>query len=132
MRTVILLVALSAITMGYGQSDGKISAIDFVQILNANKEETLFYYENNWKVLRDKALEKNYIASYLLLETPFSPEEPFQIMLITTYPNQKDYEQREERFDELIAERGPIRLMNQKKPGDFRKILFSKLAYHRH
>lgn len=132
MKTVTLLITLCAITIGYGQNDRKISRIDFVQILNENKEEVLFYYENNWKVLREMALEKNYIHSYELLETPFSEDEPFQLMLITTYLNQKEYDQAEERFDKLIAERGPLRLMNEKKPGEFRKVLYNKMAKHLH
>lgn len=128
MRTVLLFVLLSTISIGYGQGNSKISTIDFVQVLNDNKEEALFYYQNNWKVLRDKALEKNYIHSYQLLETPISPNEPFQLMLITTYMNHQEYNRGEERFDELIAEKGPLRLMNHKKPGEFRKVLFNKMA----
>ena len=103
MRTVTLLLILSATTLGLAQEAEKVSTIDFVQILNHNKKEALFYYENNWKVLRDKALEKEYIHSYQLLETPVSADEPFQLMLITTYANEDQHELAEERFDELIA-----------------------------
>jgi len=130
MKTFMLLVYLCTITFAYGQNDNKVSTIDFVQILNDNKEEAIFYYENNWKVLRDKALEKNYIHSYQLLETLFGESEPFQLMLITTYANQKESDLAEERFDKLIAEKGPLRLKNEKKPGEFRKILYNKVAKH--
>ncbi len=132
MRTVTLLLILSATTLGLAQEAEKVSTIDFVQILNHNKKEALFYYENNWKVLRDKALEKEYIHSYQLLETPVTAGEPFQLMLITTYANKDQHELAEERFDELIAEKGDLRLMNQKNPGEFRKVLFNKTAKHLH
>lgn len=130
MQKKLTLVFLCIVAFGFGQDHDRVSSIDFVQIANNNKEEAIFYYENNWKVLREMALEKKYIHSYQLLETPFSEEGPFEIILITTYANQKEREQAEERFDKLIAQRGPLRLMNQKKPGEFRKILFNKLAVH--
>ncbi len=125
-------MAVCMLTFGYGQNNSKISTIDFVQVVDNNKEETLFYYENNWKVLRDVALEKNYIHSYQLLETQLTEKEPFQLMLITTYINGEQHEQAEERFGKLIAQQGQISLMNEKKPDEFRKVLFSKLAEHLH
>ena len=132
MKTVTLLISLCTIAIGHSQKAEKISAIDFVQILNGNKTEVLYYYENNWKVLRDKALEKNYIHSYQLLETTQTESEPFHLMLITTYANKEQYDRAEERFDKLIAEKGGLNLMNQKEPGEFRKVLFNKMAKHLH
>ncbi|GAB5475314.1 MAG: hypothetical protein Mars2KO_34130 [Maribacter sp.] len=128
MRTVLLFTLLSAMAVGLAQEDPKVSTMDFVQVLNGNKAEALFYYVNNWKVLRENALEKGFIHSYQLLETPRGEGEPFELLLITTYKNQKEYERSEDRFDVLIAEKGPLHLMNGKKPGEFRKVLFSKLA----
>ena len=132
MKTITLLISLCTIAIGHSQKAEKISTIDFVQILNDNKAETLFYYENNWKVLRDKALEKNYIHSYQLLETSPTESEAFQLMLITTYRDKEQHAKAEERFDELIAEKGGLNLMNQKEPGEFRKVLFNKKAKHLH
>jgi hypothetical protein len=59
--------------------------MDFVQVLNDNKEEAVYYYQNNWKVLREMALKKDYIHSFQLLETTESEDAPFQLILITTY-----------------------------------------------
>jgi len=126
MRTLILLIALGLGSISYGQQDDRITTIDFVQVLNANKAETAFYYNNNWKVLREMAVEKGYIHSFQLLETPFSEEAPFEFMLITTYLNQEQYDRREDHFSELIEQRGDLKLMNDKKPGEFRKIVFHK------
>jgi hypothetical protein len=89
-------------------------------------EEATFYYENNWRILRNMAVEKEYIHSYQVLETPTSDDAPFQLMLITTYLNEEQYTLREDHFSELIKEKGELRLMNEKKPGEFRKTLFTK------
>ena len=126
MRSLILLIFLGIATLCYSQQNDKISTIDFVQILNENKAEATFYYQHNWKVLREMALEKDYIDSYQLLETPYSEEAPFHLMLITTYDSQEQYDLREDHFGELIKEKGELQLMNEKKPGEFRKTLFGK------
>ena len=126
MRLTILFIILSLSSISYGQTDDSITTIDFVQILNDNKEEAIYYYQHNWKVLREMAIQKNYIKSFQILETPDSEREPFQLMLITTYKNKIQYDLREDHFSELIKEKGELKLMNDKKPGDFRKTLFTK------
>ncbi len=108
----------------------KISTVDFVQIQNDNRDEAIFYYENNWLVLRKKALEKDYIDSYDIIEVEASEDAPFHLILKTTYPDQTAYDQAEERFTQLINERGPLKLLNEKKPGDFRKVIFNKEGEH--
>ena len=97
-----------------------------VEILNGHKEETLYYYEHNWKVLRKMALAKDYIENYQLLITPVSEDNKIGIILMTTYTNQSQYEKREPHFEELIKEKGALNLMNDLKPNEFRKIVFSK------
>ncbi len=111
---------------GYAQQDSSISTIDFVEILDNNTKEAHFYYQNNWKVLREMALEKGYIHSFQVLQTPFSEEAPFHMMLITTYANQEQYDTREDHFRELIKEYGALKLLNEKKPNAFRKTIFGK------
>lgn len=126
MKTLFLFLALSISTISFGQVNDKITTIEFVEILNNNKEEAIFYFENNWKVLREMALGKKYIDSYQLLETPTSEEAPFQIILLTTYQNNEQYNLREAHFQELIKEKGELKLLNNKKPTEFRKSMFSK------
>lgn len=125
-KAALILILLSVCYGSYGQANEKISTIDFVQIVNNNMDETIYYYQNNWKVLREMAIKKGYIHSFQLLETPHSEDAPFQIMLITTYLNKEQYDLREDHFTELIEEKGDLNLMNEKKPGEFRKILFNK------
>ena len=125
MRTALLLL-FTAMTLSSIAQESKLSTIEFVQILNNNKEEAVFYFENNWAALRDRAIENGYISSYQLLETPTSVDQPFQIMLVTTYSNEQQYRDREKHFEQLINTSGGLKLLNDKQPGDFRKSLFSK------
>lgn len=113
-------------TLSFSQHDDRISTMDFVQILNDNRAEVVHYYENNWKILREMAIEKDYILSYEILELSEEPDQPFQIILITTYTNQGQYDLREEHFQELIKEKGGLDLLNEKKPDEFRKTFFTK------
>ena len=122
----LLFLSLSLIWTVQISAQDKISSIDFVQIQNDNKAEALYYYQNNWKVLRESAIEKGYIHSFQFLEVEPTEEAPFHIILITTYGNEAQYAKREEHFSELIEARGDLRLLNEKKPGEFRKILFGK------
>ena len=123
-KILALIILISAIS--YGQPDERISTIDFVQILNGHKAETMYYYENNWKALRLMALKKGYIHSFQLLEVPEGEGPSFHLMLITTYSNKAQYNLREDHFSELIKVRGKLRLMNGKQPGEFRKTLFGR------
>lgn len=126
MRNLLLLIILSISSISYAQQYDRLSTIDFVQILNNNKDEAVYYYENNWKILRDMALEKSYIDSYQILEAPDGEKESFQLILITTYANKEAYDLKEPHFDEVIKEKGELDLMNEKKPNEFRKTMFRK------
>ena len=127
MKKVLFILLFASSIQLYAQDTTKISTIDFVQILNNNKEEALHYYHNNWKVLRKMAVKRNYIHSYQLLEVPPTKEAPFHLMLITTYKDQVQFDKREAHFKILIEEKGPLNLLNDKKPGEFRKTIFNKV-----
>lgn len=124
--TSLLSLLLSLSSLVYGQQTETLTTIDFVQILNENKAEAVFYYENNWKLLREEAVKKGYIQSYEVLQTPYSEEAPFHLMLITSYENEEQYNLREEHFGKLIEVRGELTLLNDKQPGEFRKSVFAK------
>ena len=122
LKYAILLLFLNSIV--YAQEDQKISSMDFVQIQNNNVAEAIHYYENNWKILRVQALEKNYIDSYQLLKAEYSDEAPFHLILVTTYKNKSQFDAREKHFQELIDNLGKLNLLNDKTPEAFRKTLF--------
>ena len=97
--------------------------IDYVKVLNNNKSEALFYYQNNWQQLRIKAIEKGYIKSYQLLEVEPNSETPYTYILFTTYKNKVQYDNSENNFRELIDASGGLKLLNDKKPNEFRKVI---------
>lgn len=132
MKKQLLLIIFLCLSLNISsQVNTKISTIDFVQILNNNKNEVIYYYENNWEILRKMAIKKNYIDSYQLLETKPTKEAPFSFMLITTYKNKTQFDAREKHFEELIKAKGKLHLLNHKKPGEFRKTIFGKDVYHK-
>ncbi|RLD27826.1 MAG: hypothetical protein DRI75_08535 [Bacteroidetes bacterium] len=126
MRIILLLFALTSCSICNGQENEKISIMFFVQVLNDNYEEAIFYYQNNWKVTGEMSLERGLIESFQILETPYSDEEPFHIVLIYTFKNKELYDNREEPYLALVKEMGGMRLLNDKKPDEFRKVLFRK------
>ena len=126
MKAGLMVLTMSLFFSAQGQSNEKISSMDFVQILGDNRAETIYYYENNWKVLREQALEKGYIHSYQMLEVPKGDDLAFEIILITTYKDQAQYDRREDNFGELIEAMDGRKLLNDKQPGTFRNILFGR------
>ena len=122
---ILVLACLGIGLISYGQQDERVSSLSFVEVLNENKVEAIYYFQNNWEVLRKMAIEKEYISSYEFLEITPNEEAPYDFILITTYSNVKQYALREEHFTELIEEKGELKLMNDKNPGEFRKTLYS-------
>ena len=84
-QSIVIGLLMGVLIWGNAQESKKISTIDFVQIIGNNKDEVLYYYQNNWKVLREMAIANNYIQSFDVLETAFSDDAPFQLILITTF-----------------------------------------------
>ena len=62
MKYIFLLLTLIMGVHSYGQGELKISTLDFVEVLNDNHDEALFFYKNNWKKLREIALKKDISA----------------------------------------------------------------------
>lgn len=126
MRIITLFVTCIICFSSFGEDSRQTSTMDFIQIKNNYEEEALFFYKNNWKKLRVKAIEKGYIDSFLLLETEATDAAPFHIVLITTYLDKNQYNAREENFAELMkGSKGP-KLLNKLTPNEFRKALFNK------
>ncbi len=131
MKQMIFYLLLISSFSSYAQTseldiNEKISTLDFVQVLDNNMDEALFYYKNNWQELRDSAVARGYISSYELMETKHTDDAPFHFILKTTYSNSEQFKIREENFEKLIEQRGDRKLLNLKQPKEFRKIIFSK------
>lgn len=132
MKLKLLAFLLLGSMLLHGQHESHISTIEFVEILNNNRAEALFYFKNNWKVLREKALSQNLISGFQLMENKKSEAAPFDLMLMTRYATNKQYLDREKSFQVLISESGGLQLMNDKKPSEFRKSVFAleKIKHH--
>ena len=125
MKFKLLFITPLMCSVNFGQTNEKITTIETVEILNNNKEEAIYYFQNNWKALRIAAVKKGYIYSYAMLLKEHTEETPFQIILITTYLDKKQHQNREAHFVELIKASGGLKLLNNKKPSTFRKSVFS-------
>lgn len=113
-----------------GQTQNSISIIDFVKIKDGKRNEVIYYYETNWKVYRDIALEKGYIKSYKLLTTSADSAANFDLILITEYADSLQEKLSEERFQQIIKAtrpNGPL-LLNSIKAKDFRQSFLLKRA----
>ena len=114
--TALLLLPMSALA--------EVVTVDFVRVLSGNQEEAVYYYENNWKQHRIKALDRGFISSYNLLVRT-SDDGNTDILLITGYASESQYDSREENFTIVMADRqggGPV-LLNEKSPAEFREII---------
>ncbi len=110
------------------QSRATVSSMDFVAVLNNNHAEALYYYQNNWAVMRERAQAHGYIESFQLLQTSADDDAPFHLILITSYPDIEHYENREANFQRIMDKMQGPSFLNDKRPGDFRQVLFSKEA----
>ena len=128
MKLKLLIISWLFCVLSFSQTNEKLTTIETVEILNNNKAEAIYYFQNNWKVLRVMAVEKGYIDSFQLLQTPYSEETPFHIVLVTTYTSKAQYDKREEHFSELIKAKGGLKLLNDKQPSEFRTSVFSVSA----
>jgi hypothetical protein len=126
-RSVVLVMLIVA-TVGWAQAQSTVSVIDFVRIKNGKQREALFFYENNWKVYREIAIEKGYIKAYQLLTTQPDTTRNFDLMLITEYADSLQLALSEDRFQKIIKTTSPNgpKLLNDLKPGDFRINVFLK------
>jgi len=90
----------------------------------------MYFYENNWKIYRDIAIERGHIKSYKLLTTTKDSTANFDLILITEYRDSLQFKAREDNFQKILREVRPTgpKLLNSLKPNDFRENVFSRQA----
>jgi hypothetical protein len=124
---IVLLTTCILCCAAFASAQGskEMSTIELVKILNGHRTEALFFYQNNWQVFREKAVEKKIIASFELFLTKADTSRGFDLMLVTTYADSIQFAASEERFQQIIRELRPkgASLLNEFKPADFRKSL---------
>ena len=130
MRLALTDVILFITFASFGQNNNPIITLDFIKVKDGKRQETLYFYENNWKVYRDIALQKGYIKSYRLMTTQPDSIADFDIILLTEYADSTSLNAGEERFQKIIKEvrpNGP-KLLGTSKPNEFRQNLFFRRA----
>jgi hypothetical protein len=125
-KHLFLLLFIFCLSISAFSQTEVITVFEAVKIKIEKRAEALFYYQNNWKKLREKAVEKGFIHSFELIETKTDEKAEFDIVLITRYINQARFDKSEENFQELIKQRGGLKLLNDLKPNDFRENVFVK------
>ncbi|MDX2279785.1 MAG: hypothetical protein NW218_09365 [Saprospiraceae bacterium] len=126
---MLIAAFLTFAKIASGQDKDAIATIDFVKIENGKFAEALFFYEHNWKVYRDVALERGYIKGYSVLSVNNDATSNYNLMLITEYEDSSQYNQNEKRFQQIIQTIRPDgpKLLNDLSPDEFRKkVLFQK------
>jgi hypothetical protein len=118
-----LLIIVSYCTSA--QADERITTLQFVQVVDDRWDEALYYYKSNWKELREKAVDQNIITSYEFIRTERTEDYPIDIILITTYKDENQFQKREENFGKIMEGR-ELNLLNEFEPGEFRKTIFVK------
>ena len=130
MKSMITVFLICVTAAAFAQGSRAVSDIDFVKIKNGKKAEALYFYENNWKVYREIALQKGYIKSYKFFTAKPDSLATFDIVMVTEYADSVQFKRSEENFNKIIKETRPngAKLMNDLKPADFRINLYSKIA----
>lgn len=100
---------------------------DFIKIKEGRRDETLYFYENNWKVYRDEAKKRGVIDSYELISASSDKNADFDLILVTRYRGEDQFKNSEKNFEPILKElrpNGPA-LKNQLKPEEFRQNVFA-------
>lgn len=106
---------------------GIIEVMEFVKIKGGLRDEARYYYENNWRAFRDAAVKRGLIDSFEYVEISTPSNAAFDIVLITRYRGEAQFDNSEKAFEPLIKElrpNGPF-LKGAFKPDDFREIVYS-------
>ncbi|MEM7109885.1 MAG: hypothetical protein AAF519_16790 [Bacteroidota bacterium] len=74
------------------------TVIKYSEILGGQRDESIYYYQNNWKLLRISAQEKGVIHSFQPIEIEYAEEIPAHLVLLTKSKNKSQYHKAEENF----------------------------------
>ena len=122
-----LRVELNKLTSGVAKKADEIYVtMDFVKIKEGKRDETMFFYEKNWKLYREEALKRGIIHSYELLESVPVATAPFDLILITRYKNDEQHKSSEKNFEPILKALRPNgpELKNALKPDEIRQRVF--------
>lgn len=100
-------------------SSSVLKTMDYVEILEGNRKEALYFYENNWAKFRAYAAYHGYIKGFRIQLMPDA--DAYDIVLETEYADSTQLIAIEEHFSNWIKTRPSPDLLNDIKPDGFRK-----------
>lgn len=104
-----------------------VRIIDFVKIKPGKEAEARYFYEQNWKIFREKALKLGYISNYELTRVKTDGAVSFDFMLMTEFPDSTAFKNVELNFQPLMRElrpNGPV-FLNELRQKDFIESRFA-------
>lgn len=103
-------IILAAVLAGCGQTRREAPyaiTLDVIECRGEYERECLHFYEQNWEVFREEALERNYISGYQILRTVSDSAGGLTLILVTEYPDSLTFAHVEENFQPLMRELRP-------------------------
>lgn len=83
------------------------TTIDIIQCRGGYERECLHFYEENWLIFREAALEREIISGFQLLRSVEDTTGGVGLVLITDYPDSTAYAEAEKNFQPLMRELRP-------------------------
>jgi len=127
----IVFFVLIASASSMAQTSSSVILMDIVEVPVSKRAEAIYYFENNWELFRERALQKGLITSYRMLEVNLKDADYLELILTTEFSDETQYEKVEENFEPIMKEarpNGPVTL-NEVKPADFRKLVSTRIAH---
>lgn len=129
MMILILFISLSVMNVINAQEvplKASIWTVDYVKAKEGELGDLVKYYKLNWQAARKHARKANYVEDYQWFVLPENAD--YQVVLMTKYKDQVQFDRREENFQKIFAKYKPI-LVNGKGSGDMRVIIKSEEFY---
>ncbi|MDX1939215.1 MAG: hypothetical protein SFU99_01605 [Saprospiraceae bacterium] len=105
-----------------------IWAVDYIKAKEGQLPDLLQFFELNWKGARKYAKKHKYVEDYQWYVLPYNTD--YQVVLMTKYKDQAQYDQREENFQKIFAKYKPKPiLVNGKGSRDMSEIVKSEEFY---
>jgi hypothetical protein len=106
--TSLLTIVFFAIQAGSAQqpeSPGEaVWAVDFVKVKPGMFEQTMTYLDSGWIPAHEEAKQQGTILGYHRIAEQSQKTQEWDILLMTQYRNQADYDVRERTFAPIVSE----------------------------
>ncbi len=108
------------------QLEKAVWAVDYIKAKEGQLPDLVQFFEQNWAGARQYGKKKKYIADYQWFVLPNNAD--YQVVLMTKYRDQAQYEQREANFQKIFAKHKLV-LIAGKSSRDMGEIVKSEEFY---